>query len=181
MKLNNEQRCSCVCAQSLHRVQLFVTPWTVAHQTPLPMEFSRQEYWSELPFPIPGDLLDPGLRPVPFAFPVLAGRFFKLGYRPIQIPCGKSYVPIGASSPGGQSWQHRCHVSMFPHPLIVSFSNSPNRGELGPDSPNSTRGTPFPHPPRGLLVYLLLSCCFICFKALILTLAFKGLAWWLRS
>ena len=47
--------------QSLSRVQLFATPWTVAHQTPLPMEFSRQEYWSELPFPFPGDLLDPGI------------------------------------------------------------------------------------------------------------------------
>ena len=38
-----------------------VTPWTVARQTPLSMEFSRQEYWSELPFPSPGDLPDPGI------------------------------------------------------------------------------------------------------------------------
>ena len=42
-------------------VQLFSTPWTVAHQAPLPMEFSRQEYWSGLPFPPPGDLPDPGI------------------------------------------------------------------------------------------------------------------------
>ena len=41
-------------------VQLFVTLWTVACQTPLFMEFSRQEYWSGLPFPSPGDLPDPG-------------------------------------------------------------------------------------------------------------------------
>ena len=40
-------------------VQLFGTPWTVAHQAPLSMEFSRQEYQSGLPFPSPGDLLDP--------------------------------------------------------------------------------------------------------------------------
>ena len=40
----------------LSRVQLFATPWTVAHQVPLSIEFSRQEYCSRLPFPIPGDL-----------------------------------------------------------------------------------------------------------------------------
>ena len=45
------------------RVQLSVTPWTVAHQAPLPMELSRQEYWSGLPFSIPGDLPDPGIKP----------------------------------------------------------------------------------------------------------------------
>ena len=48
---------------SLRLVQLFVTPWTVAHQGPLSMEFSRQEYWSRLPFPSPGDLPNPGIEP----------------------------------------------------------------------------------------------------------------------
>ena len=41
----------------------FVTPWTVAHQAPLSMGFPRQEYWCELPFPLPGDLPDPGIEP----------------------------------------------------------------------------------------------------------------------
>ena len=41
----------------------FTTPWTAAHQTPLSMEFSRQEYWSGLPFPSPGDLPDPEIKP----------------------------------------------------------------------------------------------------------------------
>ena len=45
----------------LHRVRLFVTPWTVAHQAPPSMESSRQEYWSGLPLPSPGDLPDPGI------------------------------------------------------------------------------------------------------------------------
>ena len=45
----------------LSRVKLFVIPWTVAHQAPPSMEFSRQEYWSGLPFPSPGDLPDPGI------------------------------------------------------------------------------------------------------------------------
>ena len=47
----------------LSRVRLFVTPWTVAHQAPPSMGFSRQEYWSGLPFPSPGDLPDPGIEP----------------------------------------------------------------------------------------------------------------------
>ena len=45
------------------RVQLFVIPWTVAHQAPLSMGFSRQEYWSGLPFISPGDLSNPGIKP----------------------------------------------------------------------------------------------------------------------
>ena len=53
-----------LCAQSLCWVQLFVTPWTVALQAPLSMGFSRQESWSGLPFPPPGDLPDPGTEPV---------------------------------------------------------------------------------------------------------------------
>ena len=47
----------------LSRVRLFATPWTVAHQTPLSMGFSRQDYWSGLPFPYPGNLPDPGIEP----------------------------------------------------------------------------------------------------------------------
>ena len=47
----------------LSHVRLFVTPWTVAHQAPLSMGFSRQEYWSGLPFPSPGDLPDPDIEP----------------------------------------------------------------------------------------------------------------------
>ena len=45
----------------LSRVQLFATPWTVAHQAPLSIGFSRQEYWSGLPFPSPEDIPDPGI------------------------------------------------------------------------------------------------------------------------
>ena len=52
-----------VKVKSLSRVQLFETPWTVAYQAPQSMEFSRQEYWSGLPFLSPGDLLDPRIEP----------------------------------------------------------------------------------------------------------------------
>ena len=54
--------------KSLSRVRLFVTPWTVAYQAPPSMGFSRQEYWSGLPFPSPGDLPNPGIEP---GFPTL--------------------------------------------------------------------------------------------------------------
>ena len=54
-------------------IWLFATPWTVAHQALLPMGFSRQEYWSGLPFPSPGDLPDSGIVP---ESPALAGGFF---------------------------------------------------------------------------------------------------------
>ena len=47
----------------LSSVRLFATPWTVAYQAPPSMGFSRQEYWSGLPFPSPGDLPDPGIEP----------------------------------------------------------------------------------------------------------------------
>ena len=55
---------------------VFGTPWTLSHQTPLSMEFSRQEYWSGLPFPLQGGLPDPGIKPVSLASPALAGESF---------------------------------------------------------------------------------------------------------
>ena len=57
-----------VKVKSLSRVWLFATPWTVAYQAPPSMGFSKQEYWSGLPFPSPGDLSDPGIEP---GFPAL--------------------------------------------------------------------------------------------------------------
>ena len=57
-------------------VRQFVTLWTVAHQAPLSMGFSRQEYWSGLLCPPPGDLPDPGIESTSLMFPALSGRFF---------------------------------------------------------------------------------------------------------
>ena len=72
----NNDTCVCVCVCTLSHVQLFVTPWVVACHAPLPMELSRQEYWSELPFPPPGDLPNPGTELVLHASPTQAGKFF---------------------------------------------------------------------------------------------------------
>ena len=62
-----------VKGKSLSHVRLFATPWTVAYELPPSTEFSRQEHWSGLPFPSPGDLPHPGIKPIS---PVLVGRFF---------------------------------------------------------------------------------------------------------
>ena len=89
--------CVCVCmhvhAQSHSCVQFFATSWTVVHQTSLSMEFSRQEYWSGVPFPTPGNLPNPGTEPTSLVSPVLAAGFFttrttweaSYRYRDIQV------------------------------------------------------------------------------------------------
>ena len=65
-----------VCAQSLSQVWLSVTPWTVARQAPLSMEFSRQEYWSGLLLLCPGNLPDPGIEPTSLESPALVCGYF---------------------------------------------------------------------------------------------------------
>ena len=65
-----------MCARVCSGVSNSATPLTVDHQAPLSMEFSRQEYWSGLPFPTPGDLSNPGIEPVSFVCSALAGGFF---------------------------------------------------------------------------------------------------------
>ena len=64
------------CSSRFSQVRLFVTLWTVACQAPLSMRFPRQEYWSVLPCPSPGDLPDPGIEPMSLESPALAGRLF---------------------------------------------------------------------------------------------------------
>ena len=66
------QACMLSC---FSHIWLFVTPWTIAHQAPLFMGFSRQEYWSGLPCPPSEDLPDPGIKPVPLTSPARTDRF----------------------------------------------------------------------------------------------------------
>ena len=69
--------CVYMCVLShFDRVLLFATLWTIAHQAPLSMGFSRQECWSGLTCPSPGDLSDSGIEPTSFTSPALAGVFF---------------------------------------------------------------------------------------------------------
>ena len=71
-----QQMILCVCVFSHLVVSNAGTLWTVAHQSPLFMEFPRQEYWSVLPFPTPEDLPDPGIKLGSLASPALVGGFF---------------------------------------------------------------------------------------------------------
>ena len=87
----------------LSHVQLFLTPWTTAQQALLSMEFSRQEYWSGLPFPAPGDLPDPVIKPTFLASPALAGGLFS------NMPPGKPTV-----SPKVKKWGKLYVASQYP-------------------------------------------------------------------
>ena len=82
--------------KSLSCVRLFVTLWTIAYQAPLSMGFSRQEYWSGLPFPSPGDLSDPGIEP---RFPALEADALT------SEPPGK---PLGILGSGSQNKSAPC-------------------------------------------------------------------------
>ena len=75
----------CVHAQSLSHVQLFETPWPVAHQAPQSMGLYGQEYWSGLPFPTPVNFPDPGIEPESLDSPALRGAFLT------TAPSGKQF------------------------------------------------------------------------------------------
>ena len=96
----------CICVHVLRcfsSVCLFETLWTVAHQAPLSMGFSRQEYWNVLPCPPPGDFPDPRIKPRSHMSPALAGRFF--------------------TTSGSAVYISRCHISIF-YNVINIFNNS---------------------------------------------------------
>ena len=104
--------CVYVCVLSFFsHVQLFATLWTLACKAPLSMGFSRQEYWSRLPFPLPGDFPDPGIELVSLASPALAGKFFttiadKLIFKKSHgkmNPCKNSQKDIKKKRQGGRS------------------------------------------------------------------------------
>ena len=95
-----------MCAKSLSCVRLFETPWTVAHQGPLSVEFSRQEHWSGLPFPPPGDRPDPGIEPQSPASPALQADSLPLshlGSNRYMLPRARANTRPTCSTCGG--WQ----------------------------------------------------------------------------
>ena len=92
---------TCAHAQALllHSVAqgIFMTPWTIAHQAPLSMRFSRQEYWRGLPFPLPGDLPDSGIKPASLVSPALAGGFFTTSTTGEALPLLNSHSQVSPS------------------------------------------------------------------------------------
>ena len=92
----------------------FAFPWTAAHQVPLSMGFSRQEYWSGLPFPPPGDLPHPGIEPMSLVSLALAGGFFT------TVPQGFHRKPLDPWTDGLWSL---CSWSSWTEKLWASYSN----------------------------------------------------------
>ena len=123
--------------RSLNHVQLFATPWTVAHQAPLPMGFSRHEYWNGRSFPSPGDLPNPEIKPVSLGSPALAGGFFTTSTTweaPTVIRKGVSMLvtqscltfcdPMNCSLPG--SSVHEILQARMLEWVVISFSRGRN-------------------------------------------------------
>ena len=103
---------------------LFATLWTVARRAPLSIGFSRQEYWSGLPFPSPGDLPDPGTEPTSLLSPSLAGGFFFffLNHQHQRI-CQKFFSEFGADFgegpnlkqlPEKSGWMKKVKAEVYP-------------------------------------------------------------------
>ena len=90
-----------VKVKSLGHVRLFATPWTVAHQAPPSMGFSRQEYWSGLPFPSPGDLPDPRMEPRSLALQADSLPAEPQGKPNTGLIKDTGLVPGSGRSPGG--------------------------------------------------------------------------------
>ena len=104
----------------------FATPWTVACQTPLSMGFSRQEHWSGLPFPSPGDLPDPEIEPASPVPPALAGRLFT------SEPPGKLQSPFLTSLPPypHSKWQPGWRLSFLQSRESVPLLPTPSATTL---------------------------------------------------
>ena len=114
----------CVKVKSLSRVQLFTTPWTAAHQAPPSMGFSRQEYWSGLPFPSPGDRPKPGIEPKSPALQAVS--------LPGELP--RSHLLL---------LSHFSHVRLCATPSMAAHQAPPS---LGFSRQEHWSGLPFPSP-----------------------------------
>ena len=127
--LSDRTLCVCGCTHILIHVQLFVTPWTVAHQASLSTGFFRQEYCSGLPFSTPGDLPNPGIKPTSLASYALTGRFFTTSATctRIQMQCRVFKVPEA------RDLLHRCALqvsSSLPLEFCLEAEYLLSNGEL---------------------------------------------------
>ena len=122
---------SSVCV--LSHVQLFATSWTVAHQAPLSMEFSRQENWSGVPFPSPGDLPNPRIKPASLSSLALASSLplthlcflshrkkIELQFSSVTQSCPTLCDPMDCSPPG--SSVHGISQARIQEWVAISFS-----------------------------------------------------------
>ena len=137
MTLSNLQNHPAVKVKSLSCVQLFATPWTIAHPAPLSMGLSQQEYWSGLPFPPPGDLLDAGIEHESLTSPALAVSFFTT-CATWEVLCvwlfscsvvsdslwlhGLQHARLPCPSPSPGACSNLCPLSQWCHPAISTPS-----------------------------------------------------------
>ena len=110
-------------------------PWTVAHQAPLSVGFSKKEYWSGLPCPSPGDLPNPGIEPSSLMSPALAGRFFTIsttweGQRTSAIHMD-SHASLGGGFLGGSEVKNSL-ANAGDMGLILESGRSPKEGNGNP-------------------------------------------------
>ena len=122
--------------KSLTRVRLFATPWTVAYQAPSSMGFSRQEYWSGLPFPSPGDLPNPGIEP---GSPALRQMLYCLSHQ--GSPSNVRNLTMLQFTGGNILWLSTAVSSPIPHPSTHLLSHPPLHPMLLKPSPPKTTFT----------------------------------------
>ena len=164
----------------LSHVQLFVTPWTVTHQTSLSMEFSRQEYWSALPFPSPEELHNPGIEPWSptsqadsLLFELQGSLWFLPSIdmnQPWVYMCPllpKSLLPPSPSHPSGSSQctSFECPVSCTELRLLICFTY----GNAYASVLFSQIIPPLPSPiePKSLFFLYLCLFCYLAFRVII--------------
>ena len=117
------------CKFSASVVSNSAAPWTVARKAPLSMEFSRQEYWSGLPFPSPGDLPGPGINPASSVSPTLAVGFTCEAWESILLlfnSCLTLFYPVDCSSPASLSLTISQSSTKFMSVELVMPSNHLN-------------------------------------------------------
>ena len=120
-------------------VPLFATLWTLAHQAPLSIVFSRQEYWGGLPFPSPGDLPDPGIKPMSLKSPALASGFFTTrATQEAHLVTPNNEVPLTVPLP--QHTHTHTHTHTKPYHHTRHGSVSPTRSQI--------KATNLHHPSR---------------------------------
>ena len=136
-----------VCMLScFSHVQLFETQWSAARQAPLPIGSSKQEYWSRLPCPLPGDLPSPSIEPASLVSPVLAGGFFTptpfQGWKELQFkrpfdPVSLCFSPFASRYNSKISKIYASGLNMFQYLKVFLLSHSFNRSHQGKISPTS--------------------------------------------
>ena len=123
------------------RIRLLVTPWIVACQAPLSVGFFRQEYWSRLPFPSPGNLSNPGIEPASPVLQVLYTTSWVIREAPYRFqfscsvmsdslwPHGLQHTRLSCPSPTPSAYSNSCASTQWCHPTIsssvVRFSSCP--------------------------------------------------------